>query len=171
MLLDLGKAPFDTKDAKLVPEAGSCVDCPKRTGNATLLFADVREKDRCTDPACYGRKLERHIDVTIEELTKRGKKAVRISAGYDRPEGLPADVLTSKQYDRYIGREDCEGLASGVMVDGWEAGKVFRVCLTKGCKLHGGNRHASPREAAEQAAKREAARRLGEVENGVRYVK
>jgi ParB family chromosome partitioning protein len=32
ILLDLASAPFSNEDAQLVPEVGSCVDCPKRTG-------------------------------------------------------------------------------------------------------------------------------------------
>jgi len=46
ILLQLASAPFDKQDDKLVPEAGSCANCPKRTGFNKLLFADVR-KDSC----------------------------------------------------------------------------------------------------------------------------
>jgi type IV secretion system protein VirB10 len=38
ILLSLDSVPFDKNDATLVPEAGSCVECPKRTGFNTLLF-------------------------------------------------------------------------------------------------------------------------------------
>ena len=37
----LKQAPFNKRDPQLVPAAGSCVDCPKRTGHNKLLFADV----------------------------------------------------------------------------------------------------------------------------------
>jgi ParB family chromosome partitioning protein len=43
-----------------VPEAGSCANCPKRTGFNTLLFSEVRE-DSCADAACFNRKLDAHI--------------------------------------------------------------------------------------------------------------
>ena len=46
ILLQLASAPFDKQDETLVPEAGSCVNCPKRTGFNKLLFPDVR-KDSC----------------------------------------------------------------------------------------------------------------------------
>jgi ParB family chromosome partitioning protein len=46
ILLILKLAPFDKRDAQLVPATGSCVDCPKRTGHNKLLFADVRQ-DAC----------------------------------------------------------------------------------------------------------------------------
>ena len=47
ILLQLASAPFDKQDETLVPEAGSCANCPKRTGFNKLLFPDVR-KDSCT---------------------------------------------------------------------------------------------------------------------------
>ena len=46
ILLQLASAPFDKQDETLAPEAGSCVNCPKRTGFNKLLFPDVR-KDSC----------------------------------------------------------------------------------------------------------------------------
>jgi len=46
ILLQLASAPFDKQDETLVPAAGSCSNCPKRTGFNKLLFADVR-KDSC----------------------------------------------------------------------------------------------------------------------------
>jgi ParB family transcriptional regulator, chromosome partitioning protein len=46
VMLILQEAPFDKRDAHLVAIAGSCTDCPKRTGHNKLLFADVRQ-DAC----------------------------------------------------------------------------------------------------------------------------
>src|SRR2546427_7977884 len=39
--LSLANAPFDANDANLVPAAGPCATCPKRSGSNPLLFADV----------------------------------------------------------------------------------------------------------------------------------
>ena len=47
VLLLLKDAPFDKRNADLVPAAGSCVDCPKRTGHNKLLFADLGKQDAC----------------------------------------------------------------------------------------------------------------------------
>jgi hypothetical protein len=46
VLLQLSSTPFDKQDEMLVSGAGSCANCPKRTGLNQLLFADVR-KDSC----------------------------------------------------------------------------------------------------------------------------
>ena len=43
ILPQLASAPFDKQNGTLVPEAGSCANCPKRTGFNKLLFADVRK--------------------------------------------------------------------------------------------------------------------------------
>src|SRR5271163_1963311 len=42
--LDISNAPFDAQDQNLLPAAGSCAACPKRTGNNPLLFPEVRQK-------------------------------------------------------------------------------------------------------------------------------
>ena len=48
VLLLLKQAPFNKRDPQLVPAAGSCVECSKRTGHNKLLFADVSgNSDAC----------------------------------------------------------------------------------------------------------------------------
>jgi len=59
--VDLKRAPFDTKDAKLCPSAGTCAACPKRSGNAPDLFPELKSPDVCTDRPCYDAKV--HADV------------------------------------------------------------------------------------------------------------
>ncbi len=38
--LSLKSVPFSKEDETLLPEAGSCANCPKRTGFNTLLFTE-----------------------------------------------------------------------------------------------------------------------------------
>ncbi len=47
VMLTLADAVFDCEDAELVPAAGACVTCPKRTGANTALFDDFAQDDRC----------------------------------------------------------------------------------------------------------------------------
>ncbi len=56
---DLREAPFDAKDAELVPTAGACTTCPKRSGNQTDLFGDIDgdETESCTDSKCFEGKV------------------------------------------------------------------------------------------------------------------
>ena len=84
ILLQLASAPFDKQDETLVPAAGSCSNCPKRTGFNKLLFADVR-KDSCTDPQCFRAKIDAHVSKTLE--TK--PQLVQISSAWNTREGAP----------------------------------------------------------------------------------
>lgn len=68
--LQLGKASFDTHDAALVPAAGPCSACPKRTGNQGALFHDIKSPDLCTDPVCFRSKQ----DATFKFRASVGKK-------------------------------------------------------------------------------------------------
>src|ERR1017187_10116445 len=79
VLLLLKQAPFNKRDAQLVPTAGSCVDCPKRTGNNKLLFVEWSENEsQCTDPTCYAAKVEAFLQKQI--ATK--PELVQISTTY-----------------------------------------------------------------------------------------
>ena len=54
--LQLHKASFDPYSERYA--VGSCRDCPKRSGNDRVLFADIDSPDVCTDPACFNDKRE-----------------------------------------------------------------------------------------------------------------
>lgn len=58
VMLALKSAPFKRDDATLVPKAGPCTTCPKRTGMQAELFADASSPDLCTDPGCYREKVD-----------------------------------------------------------------------------------------------------------------
>jgi ParB/RepB/Spo0J family partition protein len=89
--LDLKSALFKTTDGELVPLAGACTTCPKRTGNAPE-FADLAEgyknsgyhgRDRtpgdpniCTDPECWDVKKKAHLKVAAASLEAKGKTVI-----------------------------------------------------------------------------------------------
>jgi ParB/RepB/Spo0J family partition protein len=72
-MTQLKGAPFDPKDKTLVPAAGACALCPKRTGNQKELFADVGRTDVCTDPACFRLKVEAARVRLLEAAKQEGK--------------------------------------------------------------------------------------------------
>ena len=79
VLLLLKQAPFNKRDPQLIPDAGSCVECPKRTGHNKLLFADVSgNTDACTDPNCYAAKLDAHVKAKVAA----NPELVQISTAY-----------------------------------------------------------------------------------------
>jgi hypothetical protein len=76
-MLRLASAGFKTEDAELVPLAGACGPCPKRTGNQPELFGDVKGADVCTDVACFRRKIAAHAERVIAAAKDRPKGARR----------------------------------------------------------------------------------------------
>lgn len=75
-MLDLARAPFNIKSETLLPTAGSCSACPKRSGNAPELFEDVKKGDTCTDGACYAAKEEAHRAALRAKAEAEGKKVI-----------------------------------------------------------------------------------------------
>lgn len=76
VMLRLSDARFKITDASLVPAAGSCKDCHKRTGANPDLFADVASADVCTDPACYQGKVEAHDAAMIAQAQQNGQRVI-----------------------------------------------------------------------------------------------
>ena len=65
---DLEKASFDVIDKKLVPKAGSCVECPFNAANQGNLFGEG--KMVCTKSACFETKKTKSFLNLIEKSKK-----------------------------------------------------------------------------------------------------
>lgn len=76
-MLRLLESSFPLDDATLVPAAGSCTTCPKRTGNQPELFGDVTDTDTCTDATCYAGKERAHMDRQGAAHEAEGGKVLR----------------------------------------------------------------------------------------------
>lgn len=74
--LALSEAPWGLADADLVPCAGACTTCPKRTGNQRELFADIESDDVCTDPDCFESKRKAHVEQLLTRASAEGKKVI-----------------------------------------------------------------------------------------------
>lgn len=88
-MLKLAEAPFPRGDADLVPAAGKCHPCPKRTGSNPELYPDVKSADICTDPECYAAKKSAHFARVKAEAKTTGQPVI---------EGKAAEKLTQGQY-------------------------------------------------------------------------
>lgn len=104
-MLKLVDAPFDRSDADLVPKAGPCTVCPKRTGNQGELFSDVKSPDVCTDPVCYRSKLDARWN-EIKKAAQAGGQEI-VPKGqvkfWERSNSLQSDKWTSYDGDHYLG--------------------------------------------------------------------
>ncbi|HEV2697436.1 MAG TPA: ParB/RepB/Spo0J family partition protein [Terriglobales bacterium] len=135
--LDLKNAPFDANDDSLLPAAGACSVCPKRTGNNPLLFPEIRNKSLCTDPACYRAKIQELVRVRVEPLVKEGQKPAQISsAPYWQAHPKSPDTLYEGQYRRVEREGECPHTQAAVIMDGREAGTVLRICADENCRTH-----------------------------------
>jgi ParB/RepB/Spo0J family partition protein len=115
-MLRLADAPFDTRDTELVPAAGACATCPKRTGNQKELFADVQSGDVCTDPPCFAQKKEAAGARKLEAAMKAGQEVVATGSAFSKYGELSKEYVDLK--DR------CEDL-------GWNHDKTWRQTLGK----------------------------------------
>lgn len=75
-MLRLDKARFTITDASLLPKAGSCSDCSKRTGANPDLFSDVDSADVCTDRTCFDNKTQAHIAQQVAAAKEKGQTVI-----------------------------------------------------------------------------------------------
>jgi ParB family chromosome partitioning protein len=158
VLLLLKQAPFDKRDAQLVPSAGSCVDCPKRTGHNKLLFADVRE-DACTDPTCYAAKLEAHVQKQV--AVKPG--LVQISTAYGQQAEGTKLIPRSKYVEIRPDKPDtpekakwpefrtCKHTTEAIVAEGNDKGELRKVCTEPTCPVHHPKKQTSKADASFKA--------------------
>ena len=158
ILLELASAPFGKQDETLVPDAGACTNCPKRTGFNTLLFSDVR-KDSCTDPVCFRAKLDAHVAQTLEAKPK----LVQISSAWSSRDGAPLgrnryvelEVKRSKPNGSAAklspAQKPCEKMAEAIVMDGGKRGQIVKVCSDPNCRVHHPD-HVSPQKAERERA-------------------
>lgn len=90
-MLRLADAPFKTDDAELVPEAGPCTTCPKRTGNQPELFGDVKGADICTDTTCFANKKAKNAAALIAAARDQRREVI---------EGKAAKAIFPHGYSR-----------------------------------------------------------------------
>jgi ParB family chromosome partitioning protein len=146
ILLVLKDAPFNKRDAQLVPAAGSCADCPKRTGHNKLLFGDDlgRQGDRCTDPNCYQSKVSAHVAKSIAAKPE----LVQISTAYgSQKEGspvLPRNKYTAIQDEKPKDKQQaqkpeyktCKFTTEAIITEGSDVGTIHKVCANPSCPVH-----------------------------------
>jgi hypothetical protein len=75
-MLKLSEARFKITAIDLVPEAGSCKTCTKRTGHDPDLFSDVKGADVCTDPTCFHKKEQAHEANQVKEAKAKGQTVI-----------------------------------------------------------------------------------------------
>jgi ParB family chromosome partitioning protein len=139
--LSLKSVPFSKEDETLLPEAGSCANCPKRTGFNTLLFSEVKD-DSCSDAGCFNLKLDAHIRQRMEKMPS----LALISERHTIPGETP--IIPRRNYVEVLTRKPrkgkealpehrlCDHLKPAIYADGMEKGQLVKVCADRSCKVH-----------------------------------
>jgi hypothetical protein len=148
----LARAPFDVNHTELVPKAGACPVCPKRTGSSPMLFAEIRSTDTCTDTNCFKAKCNALIQIRLKEHPG----ALRITLGetsYEERQVVAREHII--QQDRgygWYGTEGprwkqssagaCEFTKDAVVVMGEtpSLGQHKLVCIEPKCPVHANRR-------------------------------
>lgn len=163
-MLRLADATFDRANAELVPGAGACGPCPKRTGgNAAGLFGDLLETpdgtELCTDPKCFEAKSAAAWDLAAEKHRKAGHEVLDAAASAKVFSKHQADELkhdgpwrdldaapnyyTSKTWRQLLGKHVPEQLTVARDGDGkarWLAKEstLTRIAKEEGVKIPAG---------------------------------
>src|SRR5436305_4870236 len=155
--LDLTNAPFDPQDETLLPKAGACARCPKRTGSNPLLFPEVRQKSICTDRECYRAKVEAIVQIQVKPLEEKGEKPLRVSqAPAWQANGHAKDVLFEGHYRKAKAKGECPNTKAAVLIDGKGAGSIFYLCQTEKCDVHNRVTRYQPTPQEQAQRKKEA---------------
>lgn len=95
--------PLDDED--LVPSAGPCTTCPKRTGSQRALLAEMEGEDQCLDAECWSGKAR----ATVDAAQKRGE-FVLVGPLFDRA----LDTGAFFDVDSDVDDQDFEDVLEGV---------------------------------------------------------
>lgn len=137
LTMDLARAPWPLESAALVPEAGACATCPKRTGATIDLFAGVITGDRCLAKRCWDEKLAAHLREAkragelLEVTSKRGDTVKKPGAP------LPTDCYKPVKPTQSDLDELRDHARDALVKDGPDKGQVRRVCAEPTCPVHG----------------------------------
>ncbi|WP_312487812.1 ParB/RepB/Spo0J family partition protein [Massilia timonae] len=141
-MLDLKNAVFAVKDAALLADIGSCVECPKRSGNQEEAFESENHANLCTDPDCFAEKTAAHSKKAKQKAEDRGHSVIsgeaakkimpnsygNLKDGYsdvDREFYVSGSGSTS--YRKILGKQTPKGV---LLESPFEPGKLITIAKT-----------------------------------------
>lgn len=156
IMRQLDSAPWKKSDAELLPKAGPCTTCPKRTSANSLLFPEFDSSDCCLDPKCWDLKLAAFVDRKKQELAaKHGKAPVLVSRDYSTKQ---KGVIPYSGWNEV--KPGAKNAVQVLVVEGNDAGQVKTVEFTGTAA----KALISPQEAARQKRERQAENRKLRIE-------
>lgn len=163
MLCELSVAPFKLSDADLVPSAGACTNCPKRTGAQPGLFPELDDglpvrssrktaPDRCMDRRCHEAKMVAHLVRRRAELSQDGKPILEISTDWSHAKPKPGKPIPAGQWFE-VPKKNPNGRPA-LVVTGYDRGQVKHVTLDRPKVALPDNQYAREQTARAAKAKR-----------------
>lgn len=152
-------APWDVKDATLLPKAGACASCQKRSSCSPLLFdpddfagkTESPADDTCLDAACWTAKGEALKKRNGAELAVKYPNAIKVGSQDNWSYGYGSNVKDKPKVaegEYTLVKEGTKGAVPGLMIDGDTAGAIVWVKL-KGEKAEKHEKSAKAKESGQ----------------------
>lgn len=137
-LQSLRAMPWSLEDDTLDPKAGSCLNCPKRSGMRPMLFdaedapqdGKVSKTDRCLDPVCFEGKCVAHLARRESELRTEHPTLRLVQVGFS---GLSPKVretfgerVTQVYHPKFV-KPNAKGAIPAMQLDGPKAGSLVHI--------------------------------------------
>jgi ParB family chromosome partitioning protein len=131
-MMNLSSASWKLNDETLIPEAGSCDACQKRSGCQPNLFEQEEHKgkyiDRCLDRTCWKKKAAAFIQQKAEALKERNGDLVMLDNSNYSDSAIPRDHDLKKKCVRSYEVQPCKktdkGAQQALVIDGPGAGSI-----------------------------------------------
>ena len=121
--LGMDEAKFDLGSETLVPSAGPCTTCLKRTRNMPDAPLVAGAEDECTDPGCFQGKVKAHLVQIEATLRSQEKNPVYVSTHYGQSKS--GGPLQRSEYE--IVDSKTPGAQVAIVVDGAEVGSIIHI--------------------------------------------
>lgn len=173
VMMLLTKAAFSLTEKVLVPAAGSCADCTKRSGAG--LFGDIKEKDRCFDKACFALKSETHLLNLVTDLLENNPDTpiVKMSR-QDSAKGPVKKMLDKAKRPSLVKYHDFDtcnktdkGAIRALCVAGSQSGEYVYIKMKKKAPVY----NSSPSGAKQDPPKTPLSEKIKDAEKKVQDCK
>lgn len=160
-LQSLRAMPWALEDDTLDPKAGSCLNCPKRSGMRPMLFeaedapqdGKVSKTDRCLDPTCFEGKCVAHLARRESELRTEHPALRLVQVGFS---GLGPKVretfgerVTQVYHPKFV-KPTAKGAVPAMQLDGPKAGSLVHIDFGESVSKNGTN---STKRATDETGK------------------
>lgn len=125
---ELSSVAWKLDDVELLPAAGACNVCLKRSSANAALFDDVKA-DTCLDPECFDKKRDALVQLQIKVTTEKASKPpILVTSEYSnkkREDGAVERYAVPEIKPAEAKKLPPEQVRSVVIIDGEDAGKTF----------------------------------------------